>query len=59
MGSFEMAIIYIFPTYKIVLKWSKIDLSKIQIAVFLKVLIENSSFLNMLSWKCIELIDQG
>ena len=46
MGSFEMAIIYVFPTYKIVLKWSKIDLSKIQIAVFLKALIENSSFLN-------------
>ena len=58
MGSFEMAIIYIFPTYQIVLKWSKIDLSKIQIAVFSKVLIENSSFWNMLSWKCIELIDQ-
>ena len=58
MGSFEMAIIYIFPTYKIVLKWSKIDLSKIQIAVFSKVLIENCSFLNILSLKYIELVDQ-
>ena len=42
MGSFEMVIIYIFPTYQIVLKWSKIDLSKIQIAVFSKALVENS-----------------
>ena len=58
MDSFEMAIIYIFPTYQIGLKWSKIDLSKIQIAVFSKVLVENISFLNMLSWKCIGLIDQ-
>ena len=46
MGSFEMAIIYIFPTYQIVLKWSKTDLSKIQVAVFSKVLIENSSSFN-------------
>ena len=39
MHSFEMAIIYIFPTHHI--KWSEIDLSKIQIAVFSKVLIES------------------
>ena len=58
MSSFEMAISYIFPTYQIVLKWTKTDLSKIQIAVFSKVLIENSSSLNMLSWKCIGSVDQ-
>ena len=47
MGSFEMARSYIFPTYQIVLKLSKTDLSKIQIAVFSKVLIEKSSSLNV------------
>ena len=36
----------------------KIDLSKIKIVVVSKVLIEISSFLSMLSWKCIRLVDQ-
>ena len=57
-SSFEMARSYIFPTYQIVLKWSKTDLSKIQIALFSKVLIENSSSLGVLTWKCILLVDQ-
>ena len=58
MSSFEMASSYIFLTYQTVLKWSKIDLSKIKIVVVSKVLIEISSFLSMLSWKCIRLVDQ-
>ena len=37
MSSFEMASCYIFPTYQIVLKLSKTDLSKIQNTVFSKV----------------------
>ena len=49
MSSFEMASSYIFPTYLTVLKWSKIDLSKIEMVVVSKVLIEISSFLSMLS----------
>ena len=57
-SSFEMANTYIFATYKIVVKWGKIDYPKIKIVLFSKVLGENRSFLNMFTWKCIELVDQ-
>ena len=58
MCSFEMARSYIFPIYQIVLKLSKTDLSKNEIAVLSKVLIENGSSLGVLSWKCMGLVDQ-
>ena len=57
-SSFEMAHICILLVIKIVLKSAKIDYSKIQMCAILKLLDKNGSFLDILTLKCIGLIDQ-
>ena len=57
-SSLEMAHIYILLTIQIVVKSGIFDYSKIQMCAISKLLDENSSFLNMLTLKFMELIDQ-
>ena len=57
-SSFEMAHICILLVIKIVLKSTKIDYSKIQMCAISKLLDKNGSFLDILTLKCMRLIDQ-
>ena len=57
-SSLEMAHICILLFIQIVVKSAIIDYSKIQMYAISKLLDKNGSFLNMLTLKCMELIDQ-
>ena len=56
-SSLEMAHIYILLTIQIVVKSAIFDYSKIQMCAISKLLNKNCSFLDMLTMKCIGLID--
>ena len=58
VSSFEMAHICILLTIQTVIKSAIIDYLKIQMGAISKLLDKNRLFLNMLTLKCMELIDQ-